>query len=314
MGVTLITGHSGAGHITSADAGRLIAGVVGLDRYVLPTGKKFAYTIISNNEIDIADGDLVDQGRHITLPQNEIEVVQIENGEQNKERIDTIAIKYTMDATSGIESASMVLKKGIPVTIGSGTAAPAALTTGNIYAGAMEDETALYYVYISGITITKVVQSFVVRESLAVLKNDITALNSGLAQLYPVGSIYLSVNDTNPSTFIGGTWERIKDRFLLAAGDSYAAGSTGGEAQHTLTVNEMPSHGHAERLGDGSNPQNVNNLKRKVNGGGDNGAWIETTWRSSGLKGDITTTSTGGSAAHNNMPPYLAVYMWVRTA
>lgn len=166
MGVTLITGHSGAGHITSADAGRLNAGVIGLDRYVLPTGKKFAYTIISNNEIDIADGDLVDQGRHITLPQNEIEVVQIENGTQNKERIDTIAIKYTMDASSGIESASMVLKKGSPVTIGSGTAAPAALTTGNIYAGATEDETALYYVYISGITITKVVPNFKVIEPL----------------------------------------------------------------------------------------------------------------------------------------------------
>lgn len=166
MGVTLITGHSGAGHITSADAGRLNAGVIGLDKYVLPTGKKFAYTIISNNEIDIADGDLVDQGRHITLPQNEIEVVQIENGTQNMERIDTIAIKYTMDATSGIESASMVLKKGTPVTIGSGTAAPAALTTGNIYAGATEDETALYYVYISGITITKVVPNFKVIEPL----------------------------------------------------------------------------------------------------------------------------------------------------
>lgn len=166
MGVTLITGHSGAGHITSADAGRLIAGIVGLDRYVLPTGKKFAYTIISNNEIDIADGDLIDQGRHISLPQNEIEAVQIENGTQNKERIDTIAIKYTMDASSGIESASMVLKKGTPVTIGSGTAVPAALTTGNIYAGATEDETVLYYVYISGITITKVVPKFKVIEPL----------------------------------------------------------------------------------------------------------------------------------------------------
>lgn len=166
MGVTLITGHSGSGHITSADAGRLNAGVIGLDKYVLPTGKKFAYTIISNNEIDIADGDLVDQGRHISLPQNEIEAVQIENGTQNKERIDTIAIKYTMDASSGIESASMVLKKGTPVTIGSGTAAPAALTTGNIYAGATEDETALYYVYISGITITKVVPNFKVIEPL----------------------------------------------------------------------------------------------------------------------------------------------------
>lgn len=76
----------------------------------------------------------------------------------------------------------------------------------------------------------------------------------------------------------------------------------------------MPSHGHTERLGDGSNPQNVNNLKRKVSNGKENGSCIEVTWRSSGLNGDITTTLTGGSAAHNNMPPYIAVYMWVRTA
>lgn len=310
MGVTLITGHSGVGHITSADAGRLIAGVVGLDRYVLPTGKKFAYTIISNNEIDIADGDLVDQGRHITLPQNEIEVVQIENGIQGKERIDTIAIKYTIDASSGIESASMVLKKGTPVTIGSGNAAPAALTTGNIYAGATEDETALYYVYISGITITKVVQSFVVRESLAVLKSDITALNSGLAQLYPVGSIYLSVKDTNPSTFIGGTWERIKDRFLLAAGDSYAAGSTGGEAEHTLTVAELAYHSHNEAMqaengaiatAVTSTPGTVSGVLLKSSAWIDNATAISTDW-------------IGGSKPHNNMPPYIAVYMWVRTA
>lgn len=314
MGVTLITGHSGAGHITSADAGRLIAGVVGLDRYVLPTGKKFAYTIISNNEIDIADGDLVDQGRHITLPQNEIEVVQIENGTQGKERIDTIAIRYTMDTSSGVESASMILKKGTPVTIGAGTAAPAALTTGNIYAGATVDETALYYVYISGITITKVVQSFVVRESLAVLKNDITALNNGLAQLYPVGSIYLSVNDTNPGTFIGGTWERIKDRFLLAAGDTYAAGSTGGEAQHTLTVDEMPRHYHDEQVGDGSTQQVLNPLKRRENNGVNSGSIIESSWKSTGLGINIGTFPTGGSKPHNNMPPYIAVYMWVRTA
>lgn len=313
MGVTLITGHSGAGHITSADAGRLIAGVVGLDRYVLPTGKKFAYTIISNNEIDIADGDLVDQGRHITLPQNEIEVVQIENGTQGKERIDTIAIKYTMDASSGIESASMVLKKGTPVTIGSGTAAPAALTTGNIYAGATEDETALYYVYISGITITKVVQCFVVRESLAVLKNDITALNNGLAQLYPIGSIYLSVKDTNPGTFIGGTWERIKDRFLLGAGDSYVAGSTGGEAKHKLSVEEMPSHNHNILKGTGYSENEFTPGMSKANYKSDK-AYADTTKNDDKYYWQAHTEWAGNSVPHNNMPPYIAVYMWVRTA
>ena len=62
---------------------------------------------------------------------------------------------------------------------------------------------------------------------------------------YPVGSIYLSVNSTNPGTIFGGTWEQIKDRFLLACGSTYSNGSTGGEAKHTLTTNEMPSHSHA---------------------------------------------------------------------
>ena len=65
-----------------------------------------------------------------------------------------------------------------------------------------------------------------------------------LNAIYPVGSIYMSVNSTSPATLFGGTWERIKDRFLLAAGDAYAAGGTGGEATHTLTEGEMPAHSH----------------------------------------------------------------------
>ena len=62
--------------------------------------------------------------------------------------------------------------------------------------------------------------------------------------VYPVGSIYMSVNNVSPATFIGGTWEQLKDRFLLGAGSSYSAGSTGGAATHTLTTAQMPSHTH----------------------------------------------------------------------
>ena len=131
------------------------------------------------------------------------------------------------------------------------------------------------------------------------LKNQIDDIND---KLYPVGSIYLSVNGTNPGTFIGGTWEQIKDRFLLAAGDNYAVGSTGGEAQHTLTVDEMPEHSHSQRLewsnytgygipGEVTSP----NVHARVDA-------------------NINTGSAGGSQPHNNMPPYLAVYMGVRTA
>ena len=62
--------------------------------------------------------------------------------------------------------------------------------------------------------------------------------------VYPVGSIYWSSNNTNPSTLFGGTWTQIKDRFILAAGDSYTNGATGGAATVTLTVSNMPSHKH----------------------------------------------------------------------
>ena len=70
------------------------------------------------------------------------------------------------------------------------------------------------------------------------------AATKGYADLatYPVGAIYISTISTSPASLFGGTWEQLKDRFLLGAGDTYAAGATGGEAAHALTVNEMPPH------------------------------------------------------------------------
>lgn len=117
--------------------------------------------------------------------------------------------------------------------------------------------------------------------------------------VYPIGSIYIGdENSSSPASWLGGTWQQIEDKFLLASGNSYTAGDTGGEAEHTLTINEMPAHTHtAGRV------QN----------------WDATT--SSRTPGNTVspnastqTSSTGGGQAHNNMPPYLVVYMWKRTA
>ena len=69
-------------------------------------------------------------------------------------------------------------------------------------------------------------------------------ISSSALAAYPVGSIYMSVNSTSPATLFGGTWVRLKDKFLLGAGDTYTAGDTGGAATHTLTTSEMPSHSH----------------------------------------------------------------------
>lgn len=119
--------------------------------------------------------------------------------------------------------------------------------------------------------------------------------------VYPIGSVYISLADTNPANFIGGTWERIKDRFVLAAGDTYAAGDTGGEASHTLTTDEMAAHTHA--VGSAG--------LMRVAQSSSSPYWA---WYNAAGYNQLTALSSGGNAAHNNMPPYLVVFMWQRTA
>lgn len=117
----------------------------------------------------------------------------------------------------------------------------------------------------------------------------------------PVGCLYISFESTSPATLFGGSWTQLKDRFLLAVGDTYkSAGLTGGEADHTLTVAEMPSHRHGASEGQfhaytGSNGADT------VSGG-------------TNFKSIQYTAYVGDGGAHNNMPPYLAVYMWKRIA
>ena len=69
-------------------------------------------------------------------------------------------------------------------------------------------------------------------------------LQDTASKLYPVGSVYISFSATDPSTLFGGTWQRLKDTFLLVNGDTYAADTTGGSATKTITVNNMPAHNH----------------------------------------------------------------------
>ena len=145
-----------------------------------------------------------------------------------------------------------------------------------------------------------------------------------LDMVYPVGSIYLSVSGTDPQTLFGGTWARLEDVFLLAAGAKHPAGSTGGEEAHTLTVGEMPSHGnhlmqgrmYQELAENASNDSSYrgNTLYLGKNAfastGNFNRGWKD--WNG----GEMYPAGTlkGGGNPHNNMPPYLAVYTWKRTA
>lgn len=125
-----------------------------------------------------------------------------------------------------------------------------------------------------------------------------------LKAVYPVGAFYISAAATSPRTVFGfGTWTQIKDRFILAAGDTYPAASSGGEPEVTLTTAQIPAHNHGL-----PHPNNAGDITAPI-------AYFA---ESSETKtfGAIAcySNNTGGGEAHNNMPPYLAAYIWQRTA
>ena len=123
-------------------------------------------------------------------------------------------------------------------------------------------------------------------------------IDNAISSIYPVGSIYLTLNEADPGKYLGGTWEKIEDRFLIGASETYEVGSVGGEAEHMLTVDELPKHTH--------------NITVASSTG------IESVGYSSIAKGTIAEESgigeTGDDQPHNNIPPYLAVYIWKRTS
>ena len=114
---------------------------------------------------------------------------------------------------------------------------------------------------------------------------------------YPVGSIYIAYNHTNPGTLFGGTWERLSNAFLWAVDSSGTIGQTGGEKTVTLTAKQIPSHNH------GGTYTNAGSATKTH-------AWLA----SGGSAMAYDTVNTGGGEAHNNMPPFIQVSMWRRTA
>ena len=153
--------------------------------------------------------------------------------------------------------------------------------------------------------------------------------------IYPVGSIYMSVNNVSPAVFFGGTWEQIQDTFLLAAGTTYTAGDTGGSAththttaSHTLTVAEMPQHYHSYLDYWGTTSGSANRSAVAVNGDsqGLSGSNANSRSRTTGVIASASSRtersgtdigqahSHGDTGSSSNLPPYLAVYVWKRTA
>ena len=133
-------------------------------------------------------------------------------------------------------------------------------------------------------------------------------------EMYPVGSIYISTSEQNPSEYIGGKWESYaQGRTLIGVGTgtdeknvqkAFNINATGGEYQHTLTANEMPSHKHT-LSGRSFWTWASSNPATGLEPTGGKTRWAAAT---------ITSDATGGSQAHNNIQPYIATYMWKRVS
>lgn len=139
-----------------------------------------------------------------------------------------------------------------------------------------------------------------------------------LEAVYPVGAIFISAMNADPSVLFGfGTWQQVEDRFLLAAGSTYEAGSTGGEAEHTLIYKELPETNGVIILHNAASGTNIHQVTGcftpssvNTNAYRHGGTLLEASGVTS--VGRIDYTNGGEDKPHNNMPPYLAVYVWQR--
>lgn len=195
----------------------------------------------------------------------------------------------------------------------------------------------------------------------SVMNQNSNEIDQYLSFIHPIGSIYKSTSSANPSTLFPNTeWEQIQGKFLFSSDSSHALGSTGGEYEHVLTVDELPihdhtggnhthevtltptvsnsdmSHSHPSELIPGSvsasylrDTSHIYDTATSRNTSKAVSARFPLTQKDTSPTDhshtisdqEITTDtftgntgSAGDSLAHNNMPPYLSIYMWKRTA
>lgn len=138
--------------------------------------------------------------------------------------------------------------------------------------------------------------------------------------VYPIGSIYMSVNSSSPALLFGGTWERIQDVFLLAAGSTYAGGDTGGSEKHTHEYGIQYGTYYYRTIFEGDANAGVVNydaagnktISAKTVQGSSSSTYPNESSSASGTFNH--ERSVGNTSYTSNMPPYLAVYVWKRTA
>ena len=260
-----------------------------------------------NNDLDAVDGIFAAGGDGTSIGLN------VGSGK-------TLTIGGTLDVDGTIDCEGGTIDN---TTIGGSTAAPgsfttlsasstATLATVDINGGAI-DGTAIGANSASTVAATTVTATTVTASGNINTTGGQVQINGTniFDKIYPVGSIYINAtNSTNPGTLLGfGTWTafgagRVPVGIDSSDTDFDTAEETGGSKTHTLTTNELPSHTHTHTVQTGRSFSSSIGSAPVVQGS-------DNTVLSSSA---VTTSSTGGGAAHNNLQPYIVVYMWKRTA
>ena len=134
--------------------------------------------------------------------------------------------------------------------------------------------------------------------------------------LYPVGFIYQSTSSTSPASLFGGDWEKIEGRFLIGSSSSYSVTSTGGEASHKLTSNEIPNHTHTIAVDNGPGGSPYTSYTYEIITGSEEWCRPGTVYNTSvttGLSNELRSVKDEPYAL-SLIPPYYAVNIWRRTA
>jgi hypothetical protein len=207
-----------------------------------------------------------------------------------------VTATHTAINTKVAEPVSAITSDGSDPSLASGITGAEVKTLIGVVEPAINASTA------EGGAVTPVLATGITAEEVrALIGAAAAATTATLSSVYPVGSIYTSVAGTNPSTFFGGTWEAFGQGKVVVGLDSAdtdfdTVENTGGAKTHTLITDEIPSHTHS---------MSIENASGTGSTGSSNGASSFST---------VNTSATGGDGAHNNLQPYVVVYMWKRTA
>lgn len=284
----IVTGYTGTPHITSNDQQAFNQGIFGTGNSVLGVGQRFNATLNNATTVTVEDGEGVLQGVHFRIEPGETETLTFSPGTNGYNRIDLICARYTKEPGTGAEAVDLVIVEGVP---SESAATEPTYNTGDVLSGDTPVDFPLWKITISGLT-----------PSLTKLFGGGSGTNGIIDMIYPIGSIYMSVNSTNPSVLFGGTWVtwgagRVPVGVYSGDTDFDAAEKFGGDKK---IYGEL--HQHA-----------VKGIPAYVNPGSGNVVEVLTT-NQNGNTAMMTDAVEHPDAAVSNMPPYITCYMFKRTA